>query len=120
MKEEHHESIDEVAMVVQYMIYWAGIPGSAKNALLSDCWQRLSPMFRVQNRIRCYFLPSKPGVAPLEQPLRMICLNALQAILNVGRVRMQKAKFKNDFTHGLKGKMGADSNIPIPQKVPIT
>ena len=73
---------DELDGAAKYMVYWKGLKGEAQNALLSE-WKRVAPLF-TKYSFCCDVLPTVPGTAPGYEHC-MICLNALQFILDVGR-----------------------------------
>lgn len=101
---------DEVNAVCRYMLYFAGIKLDSQKTLLSEMI-RVSSVFKAQYKQRCFVLPliqNETNTEPI--PPRMVCINAVCSILNVGRKKLASAKSFTTFCHGLKDRTGAESN----------
>jgi hypothetical protein len=105
------DALEEVEATAGYMVHWAGMVGSSKSVVLAEKRQTafaLAATGADSNKL-CFILPQLRFEESLKAP-RMICLNALSGILNVGRCKWETVKKDGQFRHGLIDRKGPNSN----------
>ena len=100
---------EEITSVANYMVYFKGLKNDTQKAMMAE-WIRASSIFKGQHKKRCFILPTIADDNAEPIPPRMVCINAVCAILNVGKNKLLASKKSMVFSHGLKGKTGAQSN----------
>ena len=84
-----------------------GLKNDVQKEVISE-WIRLSQVFKLQFKSKCYVLPVFQDESSIVNP-RIIYINAVCAILGVGKRKLFEAKNKQVFCHALKERTGDDS-----------
>ena len=93
------------------MIYFVGLKSDVQKGIISE-WIRLSQVFKMQFKNKCYVLPVLQDESSIVNP-RMICIHTICAILGVGRRKLHEAKNKQVFRHAFKDRTGDETNRGI-------
>ena len=72
---------EEIKSITNYMVYFKGVKNDTQKAMKVE-WIRASSIFRQHHQKRYFILPTIPDNNMEPIPPRIVCINAVCAILN--------------------------------------